>query len=288
MNQTIYKDELKNAIRFSNFVKLEVDCPFSGLGIKYVASGEEIYYANNKKYKVKEGDYIIGNDFTQSVVQINHEQSVQGLCIDISSQIISEVAEFYDLNGTNLKEFLLSEQFFVNRYNIKNTSLGYTLNEINSKIKSGNFNNNFQQNELFYSLAESIITDQRFIFDHLSKLDFKKNVTNEEVFRAILKAKSLIDENITENLSLEKMALQTGISKYHFIRVFKSAFGISPYQYQKRKRLELAKLDLLSGKEILFTAIRYRFPDAPTFSKAFKQQFGQTPGTLKKKNFLKM
>ena len=110
---------------------------------------------------------------------------------------------------------------------MKNTSLGYSLNEINQKIKAGIFTNDLQQNELFYSLAESIITDQRFVFDHLSKLDFKKNVTNEEVFRAVFQAKSFIDEHITDNLSLEKITLQVGISKYHFIRVFKSVFGIN-------------------------------------------------------------
>lgn len=285
MNQTIYKDEEKNAIRFSDFKKLETDCPFAGLGVKYVASGEEIYYANNKKYNVKVGEYIIGNEFTKSLVQINSKESVQGLCIDISSEIISEVAEFHDLNGSELKEFLLSDQFFVNRYNVKNTSLGYTLNDINQKIKSGTFTNDLHQNELFYSLAESIITDQRFVFDHLTNLDFKKDLTNEEVFRSVLNAKSFIDENLTANLSLESIAIQTGISKYHFIRVFKSAFGISPYQYQKRKRLQLAKLDLIKGNDIFFTAILYGFPDVPTFSKAFKQQFGQTPGSIRKSNF---
>ncbi len=285
MNQTIYKDEEKNAIRFSDFKKLETDCPFAGLGVKYVASGEEIYYANNKKYNVKVGEYIIGNEFTKSLVQINSKESVQGLCIDISSEIISEVAEFHDLNGSELKEFLLSDQFFVNRYNVKNTSLGYTLNDINQKIKSGTFTNDLHQNELFYSLAESIITDQRFVFDHLTNLEFKKDLTNEEVFRSVLNAKSFIDENLTANLSLESIAIQTGISKYHFIRVFKSAFGISPYQYQKRKRLDLAKLDLIKGNDIFFTAILYGFPDVPTFSKAFKQQFGQTPGSIRKSNF---
>lgn len=285
MNQTIYKDEEKNAIRFSDFKKLETDCPFAGLGVKYVASGEEIYYANNKKYNVKVGEYIIGNEFTKSLVKINSKESVQGLCIDISSEIISEVAEFHDLNGSELKEFLLSDQFFVNRYNVKNTSLGYTLNDINQKIKSGTFTNDLHQNELFYSLAEYIITDQRFVFDHLNNLDFKKDLTNEEVFRSVLNAKSFIDENLTANLSLENIAIQSGISKYHFIRVFKSAFGISPYQYQKRKRLELAKSDLIKGNDIFFTAILYGFPDVPTFSKAFKQQFGQTPGSIRKSNF---
>ena len=285
MNQKIYSDHDGNAIRFSNFKKLELDCPFSGLGVKYVASGEEIYYANEKKYKVNAGEYIIGNEFTKSIVQIDHAEMVQGLCIDISSDIISEVAEFHDVNGTELKEFLLSDQFFVNRYNVKNTSLGYSLNEINQKIKSGTFTNDLQQNELFYSLAESIITDQRFVFDHLSKLDFKRNVTNEEVFRAVFQAKSLIDESITENLSLEKIAHQIGISKYHFIRVFKQVFGVSPYQYQKRKRLELTKIDLLNGNDILCTAVLYGFPDASSFSKAFKQQFGQSPGSIRKSNF---
>lgn len=286
MNQTIYSDLEKNAIRFSNFKKLETDCPFSGLGVKYVASGEEIYFANDKKYTIKEGEYIIGNEFTKSIVQINHRESVQGLCIDVSSQIISEVAAYHDLNGDELKEFLLSDQFFVNRYNVKNTSLGYTLQEINNKIKSGHFIiNDLQQKELFYSLAESIITDQRLIFDHLSKLSFKKNTTNEEVFRALIHAKSCIDEHITENLSLEQISSSAGISKYHFIRVFKHTFGISPYQYQKRKRLELAKMDLISGKDISNTALLYGFPDSQTFSKAFKQIYGLTPGSIRKSNF---
>jgi AraC-like DNA-binding protein len=285
MNQTIYSDENDNEIRFSEIKKIESDVAFKGLGIKYVASGEETYYANGKKFMVREGEYIIGNDFTKSIVQINQEKVVEGICIDISTQIVSDVAEYYDLQASNLKEFLLSDQFFVNRYNVKNTSIGYSLSEINKKIKNGSFANSLQEQELFYSLAESIITDQRFIFDHLNNLDFKKNITNEEVFRSILQAKNFIDEHITENLSLDEISLNIGISKYHFIRVFKQAFGVSPYQYQKRIRLDRAKLDITKGISILETAIKYGFSDVPTFSKAFKQQFNLTPGAIRISNF---
>jgi hypothetical protein len=72
MNLKIYSDHDGNAIRFSNFKKLELDCPFSGLGVKYVASGEEVYFANDKRYKISAGEYIIGNEFTKSIVQIDH------------------------------------------------------------------------------------------------------------------------------------------------------------------------------------------------------------------------
>ena len=285
MNQTVYKDQIKNAIRVSNFVRFDSDYPFSGLGVKYVVSGEETYYANNKKFSVRQGEYIIGNDFTKSVVQINHKHEVQGLCIDISSEIITEVAQYHDLSDANLKEFLLSDQFFVNRYNVKNTCLGYSLHEINKKIKAGLLNDSLQQCELFYSLAESIITDQRFVFDHLHKMEFKKTITNEEVFRAILQARTFIDEHAMDNLSLDQIALQIGISKYHFLRVFKNTFGISPYQYQKRIKLEKARIDLLYGRSIMETAFRYGYADVPSFSKAFKQAFLQSPGRIRISNF---
>jgi AraC-like DNA-binding protein len=284
MNLTVYKDQDKNAIRFSNILKIKAEVPFGGLGVKYVASGEEVYYANGKKYTVKEGEYIIGNDFTHSVVHIDKSVPVQGLCIDISPQIISEVALYHDVNGSDLREFLLSDQFFVNRYNVKNTSLGYTLNDINTRIKAGAFRNDLHQNELFYSLAESIITDQRFVFDHLSKMSFKKEVTNEEVFRAMLNAKAHMDAHIMDNLSLEELSKQIGISKYHFLRVFKNTFGISPYQYQKRMRLLQARQELMLGHDILETAIRYGYYNVQSFTKAFKSAFGKTPGVIKKSN----
>jgi hypothetical protein len=134
MNQILYTDDACNEIRISEIKKIETEIAFKGIGIKYVASGEETYYANGKKFMVREGEYIIGNDFTKSIVQINQEKAVEGLCIDISTQIVSDVADYYDLQPANLKEFLLSDQFFVNRYNVKNTSIGYSLSEINKKL----------------------------------------------------------------------------------------------------------------------------------------------------------
>lgn len=285
MNRIIFNDSERNGIRFSNFSKLESDCPFTGLGIKYVASGEEIYYANNKKYTVKAGDYIIGNDFTKSTVRINHHSNVQGLCIDISSKIIAEVTKFLCLKNDDLEEFLLSDQFFVNRYNVSNTLLGKKIIATNQQIKSGQFLTAFHEREFFYELAELLISDQNFVFHHLNKLSFKKDLTNTEVFRAVLKSKFEIDNHIHEEVSLEKIAHAIGISKFYFIRVFKSTFGISPYQYLRNRRLELARVDLLKGDKIINTAMRYGFSDVFSFSKAFKQYFKMSPGSVRKSNF---
>jgi len=44
---------LKMPFGYQKISKIEEEMPFTGLGIKYVASGEETYYANNKKFKFK-------------------------------------------------------------------------------------------------------------------------------------------------------------------------------------------------------------------------------------------
>lgn len=64
----------------------------------------------------------------------------------------------------------------------------------------------------------------------------------------------LIDELIADagfnKLSLDWMARQFCMSKYHFIRRFKSARGITPQAYVMIRRLESAKKMLFDGEEI--------------------------------------
>ncbi len=285
MNQTIYKDDLNNQIRLSSVSLLESACPFAGVGIKYVVSGEEIYHANDRRFSVGQGVYMLGNDFTEAVVQIRQKEPAQGLCIDISSQIVAEVAQHHDLHGADLQEFLLSDQLLVNCYETNNTRLGACLRELSTRIKAGRFDGRAERYELFYSLADSIVTDQRFVLQHLRKMDFKKTETNEEVFRAVICAKSFMDAHIFEELSLDQVCQHAGMSKYHFIRVFRKAFGLSPYQYQIHKRLENARRELLQGKSIRDIALRHGYADVAAFSKAFKQAFGQAPGALRNSNF---
>lgn len=285
MNKTLYQDEQNNAIRFSSLKKAEQAIQFKGLAVKYVAAGKEMYCVNNKKFVVHEGEYLIGNDFTQSMVKIDHHEDVKGLCIDISPKIIEEVADFHAVSGADLTDFLLSDQFFVNRYNAKHTSLGYGLREINRKIGVGAISNELQNSELFYSLAEAIVTDQRLVFEQLHKLPFKKWDTNEQVLRGLMEAKLFMDERFLENVSLDHLCLQIGISKYHFIRLFKHLYGVSPYHYQKFKRLEHAQSLIQSGWSVAQVALEVGYADVPTFSKAFKLLFGFTPGHSRKSNF---
>ena len=139
-----------------------------------------------------------------------------------------------------------------------------------------------KENDLFYDLAESIIVDQRFVLNHLNKMRFKKPVTNKEVFRSILESKYYIEKHANQNFCLDHLSKSIGISKYHFIRTFKHIFDLSPYQYQQKFRLLNAKSLLLNGVSIQKSAFETGYADTPSFSKAFKKNFGKAPSEFLK------
>ncbi len=124
MNQVIYQDPQNNAIRASNYKKLETDCPFGGLGIKMVGSGEEVYFLNHRRYSVKAGDYMIGNSFTRSVVQINSQEQVNGLCIDLSPDLIRGGCGRFGADPINPKRLfvigsIVCESLFCSQYHFR-------------------------------------------------------------------------------------------------------------------------------------------------------------------------
>lgn len=284
MNRSIFQDERRNAIRFSTFKKMEAEVTFTGIGLKYVATGEEVYHTQDGKFSVKAGEYIIGNDFTAAVVRIDHSAPVQGLCIDICPEIMAEVIDYHANQDVALKEFLLSDQFIVNRYHAQCTDLGSHLSSICQKISSGHFQRDVPNDELFYSLAEGVISAQGSFFHHFGKLKFRKRTTNVALLRLLFAAKEKLDTTLHECLALETICKEAGISKYHFIRLFREVFGVSPYQYHRCRRLERAGAELLKGRSVMETALQSGYSDSASFSKAFKQVFQANPKSRKKSN----
>lgn len=48
-----------------------------------------------------------------------------------------------------------------------------------------------------------------------------------------------VAEPVAEDLNLDRLAAQAGLSKFHFHRLFKSAMGVSPARYHINLRLDV-------------------------------------------------
>ena len=277
MNEKLYSDKLNNAVRLSEFEKFQGETTFNNVAAKFVVSGQETYIVNGKKFLVNEGEYILGNN--NQLTEVIISQKTLGLCIDISNDIIVEIIK-NKFENNDLNEFIISDKFLINKYHSHNTNLGHSITQLSSKIL--NDKDELLRTELFYSIGESIVNDQSIIFEQYSKLNFKKQIVNEEVFRNLLKAKELIDDCFLNKISIEELSRTALISKYAFIRLFKTTFGLTPYHYILQKRLRFAKELLVKGEKPVIVAQKTGFADLPSFSKAFKNYFGLSPINLKK------
>jgi AraC family transcriptional regulator len=78
--------------------------------------------------------------------------------------------------------------------------------------------------------------------------------------------------------ALESLAAQAGLSRFHFLRLFKREFGLTPHAHLLRLRAEKAA-QLLSDTELSTTAIAFElgFSSTSALISTFKRLHGDTP-----------
>lgn len=86
-----------------------------------------------------------------------------------------------------------------------------------------------------------------------------------------------IDEHIGEKLTVELLADQVHMSKYHFLRKFKELTGVTVHAYLIDKRLIKACSELKNGSNIEQAYQRAGFSDYSSFLRNFKNAYGVSP-----------
>lgn len=96
--------------------------------------------------------------------------------------------------------------------------------------------------------------------------------------RKLLRVSDYIETHLNQPLKMAELAAITGMSQYHFSRLFKQSVGLSPHQYVTRQRIERAKMLLLDLKRsISDVALDCGFSSQSHFGKYFKEYTGGTP-----------
>lgn len=94
---------------------------------------------------------------------------------------------------------------------------------------------------------------------------------------ALEKAKERLIDELAVNHSLTDLAQEVGLSRYHFLRSFKQAYGLSPHALQLDERIKKAKVLLKCGHSIVATASELGFADQSHLQRNFKRRLALTP-----------
>lgn len=95
---------------------------------------------------------------------------------------------------------------------------------------------------------------------------------------AVKRACEFLQENYSENVSLDRLAALTGTTAFHLAKLFTREVGVPPHAFQIQVRLRKATEMLAAGQPQAQVALDAGFADQSHLCRAFKRRFGVPPG----------
>jgi AraC-like DNA-binding protein len=235
----------------------------NGIGLKIVLSGKENYSINGKWQTVKAGNFLVINHHQTLEIDVKSGVPTKGICIYLSS------GHFNNERTNGINE--LAEGVF-------HLGDNHWLYDI---IRTVPLQTTYQESAFFETLFFRLVEENLRIKRRISPLKAKNKLTKIDALRKVETAKSLMTSTTNQKMSLQFLASEVGVSKFHFARIFKSLTGTTPAKFQQNYRLESAFADLkYSDTSISDLAIKYGFTDVHHFSKAFKQKYKISPSHI--------
>lgn len=221
--------------------------------LEYVIDGEGVIRVDGKKYNAEKGDAYLLKPGE------NHEYySSQGnpwtkIWFNFAGSLSEQLISAYSLNSITL---------------MKSIDIYMQMKKLFEICKKG----------------ENINVRAELIYHEILRMIHDKIIGSKIIVPEAQTLKEYIDANIISNISLKQLSSLIFRSESQTIRIFKSAFNITPYEYILSKRIENAKL-LLNNTNLYIKEISDRtgFCDEHYFSNIFKQKTGISPKEYRKK-----
>jgi AraC-like DNA-binding protein len=100
--------------------------------------------------------------------------------------------------------------------------------------------------------------------------------------RHLLRARDLADARYSEALGVDDMARAAGLSRAHFSREFRRAFGESPHQYLLTRRLERAAALLrTTDNSVAEICLSVGLQSVGSFTTSFTRTYGMSPSAYR-------
>lgn len=175
----------------------------------------------------------------------------------------------------------LSELVFFNRLYRRDADFDRIIHWMLRSYRQDGFDRLLFDEQLF-SLLRLLVKEDRQVRASIDALPTVKRSTRLEVYKRLSRSLDVIHSVFPEPIDLGELAGAACLSKFHFLRLFKQAYGVSPYQYIQELRLTKAR-QLLSGTSMGVAEIAafLGFDNPQSFSRLFFQRMGVSPAPFR-------
>lgn len=244
-------------------------------------SGNVTYLIEGKAYKLKPWDILFVSAGEIHKPIIDAEKLYDRIIIWINDDFI----KVHNRNNCDLLNcFKLTRKRKLNILRLDNRSLENikdSLNRLEEACTTFGFGIDILQNALFLELM--VYLNRFFMNMHIDEKQQLKDIQYDKTINSIL---DYINENLSKDLSINKLASIFYLSKYYLMHKFKEQTGYTIHSYIQKKRLIKASNLIKSGKPITEVYLECGFGDYSNFIRSFKKTFGHSPKEYYKKHGL--
>lgn len=233
--------------------------------------GSVDYQVEDKSYALKPWDVLLVKHHTIHKAEIDKSLPYERIIIYLDRQYFENIMpeaklmECFDLADRNGRHLLKAEP--------------KQLQELKAALKHYEDLRGDQRFGAF-AMGETMMIQ---LLIHVSRLSEVEPGDRESKYDPkIQQVLSYVNENFRSELTVDELADMVFLSKYHFMRLFKSQTGSTVYAYVRQKRLMNASRLIREGVPVQKAASDSGFGDYSAFHRAFKESFGTSPGKLKK------
>ena len=199
-----------------------------------------------------------------------HDQNDRTLIVAVPVRLLHKVAQESELDPKRME--------ILNRFQIRDRELellGWALQrEAESGYPSGRV----------YLDGLTVATASRLVARHSSlSQKFSPNGNVGLTGYRLKQILAFIEEQLTEDLSLARIAAVAGVSSSHLNALFRHSMGVAVHQYVIQRRVELAKTLLLEQeKSITEIALEAGFAHQSHLARHMRRMLGLPPRALKR------
>ena len=237
--------------------------------------GDVEYWVEGSLFRLKKGDLLLINpmELHRPILKSNsknYERIVlwvdKGYLETLSKDNL-DLTKCFDVANPNHKNLLRPDEF-------KRSAITALLGDLVREFYSETHGNKLCAYGIFLQIMVEIY--------RMSVLPADNSKQKKEISPLVSGVLNYIAEHFSEELSLEKIASQFFVSKYHLSHEFTNSVGIGLYRYITIKRLVIARQMLADGKSAGETSALCGFKDYTNFFRAFKAEYGISPSGAQK------
>ena len=234
--------------------------------ILYVVNGSGKYITEGREYPILPGTLLFQRPFEFHYVQPDTEKPYERYALHFDYNIPRWDVGFKDLmnsgEGNGIGVYYTAEG--------ADPSLSKAFSMLDF-VDDGLIPNDADASRIQLML-ETVITQVLLLLMGSEAKDSAASA-NKTVFSII----EYINENLTNEISLDDIARRFYISKYYLCRIFLKHTGASPFAYITAKRIALAQDLINAGERATDVAYKVGFADYSAFYRAYKKQTGRSP-----------